>query len=210
MHTISWRRVLAAVTLTAAACGAVLLGAKGPGERAAEPVQPRLEQLPRVDHYTTASGGELVPSVSLAHNPYRFTTLYSLKLPGLRKGNVVQAHCQLEVTNDLGFNVQLAHAMLFHRKETIVTHGARPDGRILCEYAGENITPEMHHGFRSLIGSLAVPDDGDAWVSVLIYAASDAAMPGATVRVEKGYGGLRAIVFRSGAEPAPGADRSRD
>lgn len=209
MQKVFWHRATAAVTLAALACGAVLLAAQRPGDRAAEPVQTEGGQFPQVAHYTTASGSELVPALSLAHDPYRYTTLYSLKLPRLRKGDVVQVHCQFEVTNDIGFNVMLAHSMLFHRKETIVKHGGQPDGHLLCEYAGENITPGMHHGFRTLMGSLVVPDDGDAWVSVVIYAASDAAKPGDKVSVEKGYGGLRAIVFRNLAEPAAASDRAR-
>jgi hypothetical protein len=181
----------------ATASSAAVLGSAGAVGLAAQMPHAPSQQRPRVDHYTTAPGGELVTSIVLAHNPYRFTTLYSLKLPDLRRGDVVQAHCQFEVTNDLGFDVMLSHAMLTHRKETVVVHGDQPEGRLLCEYAGENITPNMHHGFRTLMGSFSLEDDGDGWVSVLIYAASIAAKPGNKLSVEKNYGGLRAIVFRN-------------
>jgi hypothetical protein len=192
MRSLSRRTVIMATASSAA-----VLGSAGAAGLAAQMPHAPSQQRPRVDHYTTAPGGELVASIVLAHNPYRFTTLYSLKLPDLRRGDVVQAHCQFEVTNDLGFDVMLAHAMLIHRKETVVVHRDQPEGRLLCEYAGENITPNMHHGFRTLMGSLSLEDDGDGWVSVLIYAASSAAKPGNTLSVEKNYGGLRAIVFRN-------------
>jgi hypothetical protein len=112
---------------------------------------------------------------------------------------VVQAQAQFEVTNDLGVNVMLAHAMLLHGKETLVAHEDKPDGRPLCEYAGENVTPGMHHGFRTLAGSIAVADDGDAWVSVVVYAASTGVPVGKRLAVQKNYGSLRAIVFRNPA-----------
>jgi len=202
MRHISRRAALAA--------GAGVLGAAGAG-RAAGDAPRRSQGRPRIDHYTTPAGAELVAAIRLAHNPYRYTTLYSLKLPDLRTGDVVQAHAQFEATNDLGVPVMLAHAMLFHPKETVVAHGAPPAlGRIISEYAGENLTPAMHHGFRTLVGSLAVPADGDAWVSVVVYAADLVGGTGSKLGLEKGYGGLRAIVFRNAADPAPAADRPRD
>jgi hypothetical protein len=203
MNDISRRCALAAV-----ASGVGVLGSARAVGLAAEPPKPQGEQRPRVDHYTTPADGELVPSLTLAFDPCRYTTLYILRLPRLRKGDVIQAHCQFELTHDLGFNVMAAHAMLLHSKQTIVKDGNRPEGHVLCEYAGENITPGMHHGFRTLMGSLAAADDGDAWVGVLIYAASDAAQAGDTLSVMKGYGGLRVVVFRNIAEPAAAVDRA--
>src|ERR1041385_5413563 len=149
-----------------AALAAMASGAGGLGSASAEGLEggsphSGLDVRPRVDHYNTESGAELIRSLTLALDPYRYSTLYSLMLPGLRKGDVVQAHSQFEVTNDLGFNVMLAHAMLIHPKETIVSHGDRPQGDVLCEYAGENVTPGMHHGFRTLIGSVAAQQDGN-------------------------------------------------
>jgi hypothetical protein len=206
---ITMSKISRRAALAAAASGAGVLGAAA-AARAAGDAPAGREGRPRIDHYTTPAGAELVPAVRLAHNPYRYTTLYSLKLPDLRAGDVVQAHSQFEATNDLGVQVMLAHAMLFHPKETIINHGPPPaKGRVISEYATENITPAMHHGFRTLVGSLAVPADGDGWVSVVIYAADLAGPPGGKLGVEKGYGGLRAIVFRNAIDPAPAADRPR-
>jgi hypothetical protein len=191
---LSRRQVLTAASVASGAAAA--LGVLG--------MTPRIEALamtqhrPRVDHYTTGPRAELVDSITrVSKPPYRFTTLYSLKLPDLKIGDVVQAHSQFEVTNDLGFNVMIAHAMLVHGKETVVVEGDKPDGQVISEYAGENVTPDMHHAFRTLAGSFAASADGDAWLSVLIYAASDSPKPGDEIKVERGYGGLRAIVFRN-------------
>lgn len=116
-------------TLAVAATGTVTLGASAAATGAANPVS---QQRPRVDHYTTAPNAELIPTITRVMGPpYRFTTLYSLKLPGLRSGDVVQAHCQFEVTNDLGINVMIGHAMLAHRKETVINHGDPPEGQVI-------------------------------------------------------------------------------
>jgi hypothetical protein len=188
------------LTVTSAATGAVAMGALALASPPAEGSPAPLQQRPQVDHFTTGPNAELVPSITrVKQRPYKVTTLYSLKLPDLKTGDVIQAHCQFEVTNDLGFNVMLAHAMLVHRKETVVMDGERPEGQIICEYAGENVTPDMHHAFRTLAGSFAATADGDTWLSVLIYAASDSPKPGDILKVETGYGGLRAIVFRNSA-----------
>ena len=193
MGDVSRRSMLSAAS---AASGAVALGALGVTAAAAAPTSD--EQRPRVDHYATGPNAELVPTITrVQKTPYRFTTLYSLKLPDLKIGDVVQAHSQFEITDDLGFNVMIAHAMLVHDKETIAIHGQRPEGQVISEYAGENVTPDMHHGFRTLAGSFAATSDGDAWLSVVIYSASDSPKPGDVIKVERGYGGLRAIVVRN-------------
>lgn len=188
MSEVSRRNMLAAAAGTIAACApGVAVGAPAP-----------VGQRPRVDHYSTGPNAELIPTITCVKKvPYKFTTLYSLKLPELKTGDVVHAHSQFEVTNDLGFNVMIAHAMLVHREETVVVHGDQPDGQVISEHAGENVTPDMHHGFRTLTGSFAAVADGDAWLSVIIYSASDSPKLGDIVKVERGYGGLRAVVFRN-------------
>jgi hypothetical protein len=178
--------------------GAAALGAAGIPDHGAGASGTLPRQGPRVEHFSTSPGAELVSAIEVRPSFYRYATLYSLKVPVLRKGDVVQAHAQFEVTNNLGFNVMLGHAMLLHPEETIVVHGDMPGARILCEYAGENLTPDMHHGFRTLMGSFAATDDGDVWISVLIYAISSVAKPADRLTVEKAYGGLRVIVFRQG------------
>ena len=183
--------------LTGSVGAAVACGLSGPTSVLAEDLAklPR----PRADHYTTSTGGELISKLTVSSpTKYRFCTLYILKVPDLRKGDVVEAHTQFEVTNDLGIPVSVGHAMLLHSKKTIVKdQPTQSKDRRLCEYAGEFLTPEMHHGFRTLIGSFAAATDGDVWISVVIYAVSAKELAGRTLAVEKGYGGLRAIVFRN-------------
>jgi hypothetical protein len=154
---------------------------------------------PRVDHYATPEGGELIAKLTVSSpTTYKFSTLYILKVPDLRKRDVVQAHAQFELTNDLGVPVQVAHAMLLHTKKAVVKDSpTQSKDRRLCEYAGEFLTAEMHHGFRTLMGSFEAEADGDAWVSVVVYAVGVHELAGRRLTVEKNYGGLRAIVFRN-------------
>lgn len=152
----------------------------------------------RIDHYSTPIGGELIGDLSVSGQVYRYSTLFALELPALRKGDVVQAHAQFEVNNPYGFSVMLAHAMLLHPRKTIVRDDPKQstDER-LCGYAGENVTPGIRYGFRSLMGSFAATEDGDSWISVVAYAATWWTVPGLKMTVKKGYGGLRAVVYRN-------------
>ena len=148
-------------------------------------------------YFATPENAELVDSLENHYKPYQYSTLYSLYLPNLSGGEIVQAHCQFEVTNDLETNVMLAHAMLLHRSETVIKNSEKkPSGSLLCPYAGENVTPGMHHGFRTLVGSCQVEGAGDAWISVIAYCATNGTAKGRKVKVEKNYGGLSAIAFR--------------
>lgn len=188
MDEISRRGMLAATAL-----GTVALGVPAVASGALETVQ-----RPRVDHYTTEPNAECIDSIAVSGGgAFKFYTLYRLKLPDLRVGDVAVVHSQFEVTSKLRFNVMLGHAMVVHAQETLVQGGQKPGGKIICEYATENITPDVHHGFRTLVGSFAVVEEGDAWVSVVIYAAASKAKEGDTARVEQRYGGLRAIVHRN-------------
>lgn len=152
----------------------------------------------RIDHYSTSAGAELIGEIPISGFAYRYSTLYMLELIALRKGDVVQAHAQFQVGNPLGFPVMLAHAMLLHPRKTIVRDDPKQsrDER-LCEFAAENVTPGMHSGFRSIMGSFAAKEDGDVWVSVVVYAAISWSVPGLKLTVQKGYGGLRAVVYRN-------------
>jgi hypothetical protein len=192
VNKVSRRR---AVTVGVGAALAIGLSRPSPGRAQGQRDGP--PQF-RVDHYATPAGAELIATLPLTGLEYRYSTLYSLKVPALRQGDVVQAHAQFQVSNGLGFSVMLAHAMVLHPRRTIVQHDPKQSkDQRLCEYAGQNITPEMEHGFRSLMGSFAADEDGDAWVSVIVYAATMIPRPGQKLAVKKGYGGLRAIVYRN-------------
>ena len=188
---------------------ALVLLPQGPAAREA---RPPASAISGVMHFATEIGAEMVEDIYLARGrkydePYRFYTLYRLRLPDLKSGDIVRATAQFEATNDLGFNVMLAHAVLMvpddrvYRGETALPRsGFMPP----CFPAGENITPDMHHGYRSLSCFATAERDGDHWLSVVIYGASTAAIhhpdPAQAkdrLEIERSYGGLSAVVYRN-------------
>ena len=167
---------------------------------------------PAVEHFATTTPGELIDSITLTGGrPYRYTSLYILKFPNLMRGDIVQAHCQFEIANNVfrdtrPNNVMCAHAMLMHAVDKpLVDEQVPQDWEIVrpCAYAGDNITPGAHYAFRSLFGSVKITEkttlskQGDLWISVIVYAASSAkGFVGQKLDVQQGYGGLSALVFR--------------
>ena len=123
----------------------------------------------------------------------------------MQAGDVVDVTGQFEVTNNLGFNVMLAHFLTIN--------GSHHDGNFIAPAypAGENVTPGMHHGYRSVQGSFEVTDellrrlDGSHTIPVELYAyaaSDDSSGPSQTIVVEHGYGGLVAIVYSASASDA--------
>ncbi|MDY7094229.1 MAG: hypothetical protein SX243_14760 [Acidobacteriota bacterium] len=153
-------------------------------------------------HYGLPLGSELVREIWVTpkNTAYRYYTLYSLGVGEVKKGDIIQACTQFEVTNGLGYNVMVAHAMLINGQETIVYESeSKSAGRIVmpCDYAGENVTPGMHHGYRAFAGTVLVDWVGSAWISVVIYAASTAAGARSMLEVNYSYGGLSTVVLRN-------------
>ena len=160
----------------------------------ADPVAVVAAQV-KTTHYTTTK--ELVPNIVLTTGqPYRYVGVYKLDMPLLKAGDVVAINSQFEGTNDLGYNVMVAHAIVVADTASPVL-APKPQGIIVSEYAGENIVPAEHHGFRTICGSFAVPKDGDYFATLYVYAASTAATPGARLTINQGYGHLSAIVHRN-------------
>ncbi|HJQ86069.1 MAG TPA: hypothetical protein VJ820_01205 [Propionibacteriaceae bacterium] len=156
--------------------------------------------------YQTARGAERILLCPLSANPFRYFSLYSLLVPGLRTGDIVQVSGQLEVTNELAkkysdplINVMLAHFLV--RSEAMppveIPRDPLPGPLIAPAFgAGENVSPDEHHGYRSLGGAFEADQDGDVWVTLAIYAgAGNRTRPGDTLDVMQRYGGLSALVL---------------
>jgi hypothetical protein len=175
---------------------------------------------PSFAHYATPKGGELVRQFTLTDGKsYMFSSIYTLHIPGLAIGDLIQAHCQFQIANNVFRypnaphpvdNVGLCHEMVMHpdEKKLIDAPEYPPDFFEVimpCSRAGENITPGAHYGFRTLVGSAQVAKetklgkDGSLWISVIVYAVSDAVgFAGQKLDVAQ-HGGLSALVFRNPA-----------
>lgn len=131
--------------------------------------------------------------------PYTWWTAYSLVIPALTPGSVVLLTGQFEVTNDLGYNVQVDRYFGIngaYGSTTIPT----PLNPITCS----NVTPDIHH-LRDQV--IAVIDDasmaalgltfgGDLVVALVLSAASTSYRSGAYLVLEHGYGEIVATVWR--------------
>ena len=143
---------------------------------------------PSVQLFQSAKGDERVRTLKVPTGPpFDHQLVDRVELRGVRPGDVAQVTAQLEVTNGLGFNVMVAHFLT--RNGTAPIAPAYP--------AGENVSPNMHHTFRTVGGAFVVPNDvqdNTTTVELWAYAASDVARAGDTVAVNRGYGGVTVIV----------------
>jgi len=154
-----------------------------------------------VEHYYTSE--ELVDKLPM-EKPYRRYTIYLLKIPNLKVGDIVTCQSQVEVTNDNRIEAMFSHALMVHNTK-IVLKGEYDWPRDSDSYwwnwvrpaipAGQNITRKTHHGVRNLCGSFEVKVDGKHFVSMVGYAAKGL-IADDFIKVEYHQGGISAIVFK--------------
>ena len=120
--------------------------------------------------------------------PYLMVPIYKLQIFDLVPGDVIEVTSQVEVTNDLGYNVMFSH---------FLARGAVDDWRFIAPAypAGENVTPDMHHAHRTLRG-VFVADSEVERVWLVGYAASTRYQDGDAIQAMRGYGGIVAKVQR--------------
>lgn len=152
------------------------------------------------DVYGSGNNSELVDHLMVEGSGASWAVggevVYSVLVPDLDSGDVVFAAAEAEITNDLGFNVMIASTLILADDGTDL-----PDGAIVKEITeanAYNITPDMHHGTFTKVGSYECPEDmGDRFVNFCMRAASSAASTGDEVTVEQDYGRLTVIVYRN-------------
>lgn len=127
--------------------------------------------------------------------PYRFLTIMRLDVPDLLPGDVVQVMAQFEATNPYDQQVMLSHMLT--RGEPGEPHGAGWTVIPPARRAGENITPEMHHAHRTLVGAFEVEQAGPDTIRLVAWAAMRGANKDMVLVIEKGQGGISAIVHRA-------------
>lgn len=128
--------------------------------------------------------------------PYTFWTAYYLMVPNLQPNDIIDLRGQFEVTNPWNFNVQLdrfiARGTIFGGSELI------PVDPVFTN-AGDNIPPELHHK-RDIVMAIDTGQTGNINYSLCLEAASYAITPTQNYLIlEKGYGGIIAIVHRADA-----------
>ena len=155
------------------------------------------------EHTNTGHSSEKVTSIPIATNdlPPTFHVLYSQKLRDLKEREVLLVLSEWEATNDEAakhndplYNVQMASYITLGDSPTDTT---RSESREITEANGYNITPGMHHGVGTKVGTFVVPAalTGTKYVNVVVYAASSRASPGDTLTIMQEYGRLSVLRF---------------
>lgn len=142
--------------------------------------------LGTVRAYQTLAGGERVAILPLA-SPDSMLVVYSIRVDSLRAGDLLEAHGDIEVTNDCGFNIAIGTFMILAPDPATTV---RSSDAMVAYAAGFNVTPNMHHGLASRSGAHVIARDiATTRVNFVAYAQSTGrGCPG--LRVERGYGQL--------------------
>ena len=103
-------------------------------------------------------------------------------------GEILQITAAIEVTNDLGYNVS------FVTNLTLGTVTGVP-GMEINEGAGENVTPSMHHGERTIARQWKVPTNMPLhrYVQLTCWAASSRGGSTARLAIMQDYGHLDVV-----------------
>lgn len=137
----------------------------------------------------TGNQSERISELSLATDK---KVVYSIPLPPLVEGDIIDAHATFEVTNDLGFNVMVGRQLVI---------SSTPDGVSgieVSEAATRNVTPNMHHDHIQDFGSAVWNRrEGAYFLNLVAYAGASLHEDSAgALRVEQDYGRLSVTIFR--------------
>jgi hypothetical protein len=116
--------------------------------------------------------------------------LFSQALGAVRLGEQVVVLAEFQLTNPQTYVVGVGVVVLRAASATATT------GTEITEATGRNITPDMHHDAIVKVGTHVPGSDlAEAWVNVVAYAYSTAALAGHVVDVDQDYGRLAVLRF---------------
>lgn len=105
-------------------------------------------------------------------------------------GEILTVMADLEVTNNLGYNVSIVTHLL------LISSCSHTDGTEIAEANGENAIPAVHHEVPVRVGTLVVPaGNSRRYVGLIAWASSTAAQPGHYVQVMQDYGRMSVLRF---------------
>lgn len=150
-------------------------------------------QTPRIQLLTTLENSEVWSSIAITKTyPWAYRVLYTVALPDLYAGDLVEARVTYQLTNPYPFNVMSARFLAISdhaTNATLYTH-------FVSRPAGRNITDNMHHDVIHDFGTFRVPSFMSGKHLVLIvYAASSASTSGQALQVNQNYGRLEVKVY---------------
>ncbi|GAA2177676.1 hypothetical protein GCM10009784_29150 [Arthrobacter parietis] len=142
-------------------------------------------------HYDSSDSSEMVTTlpVPVAADKTHKRVVFSLAVPDLSSGHILQVMAEFQVTNDLGYNVMCMSQIILAESKTSVS------GTEITEANGRNVTPAAHHDSFPKIGSVTVTTTGTKYVNVVAWCAASNATTGARITVDADYGRLSVIRY---------------
>lgn len=142
-------------------------------------------------HYNSGNASEKIAKlpVPVSANERHKRVIFSLAVPDLSSGDVLQVMSEFQVTNDLGFNVMCMTQIILADSEAAVS------GTEITEANGRNVTPDAHHDSFPKVGSLTVTTTGTRYVNVVAWCASSNATKGSSITVDADYGRLSILRY---------------
>lgn len=148
-------------------------------------------------HENSGSSSELVTTIPITTgSPYTRKVIFSIALPDLAAGDLIEAKASMQVTTSYNYNCMIGSLLILTDSATS-TSGLVAD---ISEAAGENFDMAVHHKKVADFGSYRVttPLIGK-YVNFIAYAASTGALPGHALTVDLDYGRLIVDVIRAAA-----------
>jgi len=148
---------------------------------------------PTITVLDSGDHGEQVISIPVTRSSLDRDVVYSVPVGDLTSGHTLLMQTEFETTNDLGYNVMVASYVILADSPTAT------QGLEIAEANTYNVTPDMHHGITTKIGSLAITENlADQYVNVIVYSRASRASTSSTLRVEPDYGRLVVTVISNG------------
>ena len=114
------------------------------------------------------------------------------QLNNVKAGDIIQVFARAEITNDLGYNVELQCSLKW------TTSAGNTTGTNVTPESGYNLTPDMHHGIVQMGAVFDVPADSSSMnMSFICYAGGGSSTgPTDKVRVEPNYGYMHILHYK--------------
>lgn len=150
-------------------------------------------QTPKIQLITTLENAEQWSSIAITKTyPWAYRVLYSVPLPDLYAGDVIDARVTYQLTNPYPFNVMSARFLAISDSPTNATLYTD----LVSRPAGRNITDNMHHDIIHDFGTFRVPSFmSGKYLVLIVYAASSASTSGQALQVNRNYGRLEVKIF---------------
>lgn len=172
----------------------VLPAEQQPPEQEAQPqiditaLTERIEFLEgrKIWHANSGNSSEKVVNIDISKTNPPYKVIYSVPLPDIKAGDLVEMFGQFEVTTPQAYNVMIGRQLI------LSSHPNTPTASIeVSEAAAANVTKDMHHMVVNDYGSYIAAQDLSGYHALCTaHIASDAALAGHTVRIEPDYGRL--------------------